>query len=85
MSLLDRIEKSRWLPYRLRAILEQNRIVSNLRCILNTKPVAVVNGPFSIVELHMLLCKRDFLAGLVALKSFLKAVSGPISVSITSD
>lgn len=74
-----------WVPHRLRAGWDQRRIESALRAVLKSAPVSAVDAGQASAEVHMLLCRRDLLPGLVALKSLLKAIPHPLAVAVTSD
>lgn len=80
-----RFQLPNWIPYRLRCRWDQWRIDSSLRGVLKTPPREAALPDAALAEVQMLLCRRDLLPGILALKSILTETSLPLSVTITSD
>ena len=74
-----------WLPDRIRDRLDSHRINRALRGVLRTRPYEAAPPEQADAELNMLLCKRDLLLGLVALKSLLRFRELKLSVTLVDD
>lgn len=85
MSLFLNCQAARWWPYRVRNAWDQARIETALKPILQTAPMPAADLESAAAEVHMLLCRRDLLPGIVALKSLLRHSGERLSVVITND
>lgn len=74
-----------WVPYRLKRHWDHALVVSALRGLHRTVPVAAVSPADAVAEVHMLLCRRDVEIGVLALKSLLRYRDLGLAVSISED
>ncbi len=72
------------LPHRVKQRLHQFYIDRSVKQVLNTPPLAAEESSKADFEAHLLLSRRDFLVGLVALKSLLR-FDVRASVTVTDD
>ena len=74
-----------WVPYRLRRGWDNVRIDRTLAGVFDTAPLPAADPGGADAEVHLLLCRRDFVLGLVALKSLLRFADGRLALSVTDD
>ncbi|MBI1338314.1 MAG: hypothetical protein GC164_15335 [Phycisphaera sp.] len=72
-----------WLPYRLRARIDQRRIESAVRAITSATPMPPAEPGDASAEVFVLLCKRDLLIGLVAIRSLLRFFQQDTRLALT--
>ena len=78
-------ENFRWIPFRLRMCVERLRITFALRGLNRTRPIPAASADRAHAEVHMLLCKKDLIMGVLALKSLLRFDDVKFAVTITND
>jgi hypothetical protein len=79
------IQAPLWLPYRVRDRWDSARIAWALRGLKHTGPRPAAPIEQATAEVHMLLCRRDLLTGVLALKSLLRFDDARFAVTLTHD
>lgn len=79
------IQAPQWLPYKVRERWDSARIDWAIRGLARTPPRPATSVEEAVAEVHMLLCRRDLITGVLALKSLLRFEDARFAVTLTGD
>lgn len=84
--MADLIPLAGWIPWRVRERWNSLRVDRALRGVLRSPPLPAAAPEEARAEVHLLVCRRDVLPALVALKSLLRFRERlPLAVALTDD
>lgn len=74
-----------WIPYGLRSRWDNLRVSRAISGIAHTRPYPVATSEDAEIEIHILVCRRDYNLSLVAAKSLLRFNELRASLTLTDD
>lgn len=75
----------KWLPFRVRSWVDQQRILASLAGLDATAPRPAANAADAQADVHMLMCSRDVRLGVFAIKSLLRFNEMKLAVTFSHD